>query len=516
MDAKQKRDELRFRAQTDLFFLGRNVLGYDFVERVHRPVCDFFVHKDPRRDLAEQDAVKERMLLDPRGHFKTTIDACDIIQWIICFPDIRINIMSGKQDNAEAMLREVGDAFVVNEKLRTLFPEHAVPEGKVKDWLTTTEFITPARKRTRLKEPTISISSLDSVKASKHYDIIKCDDLVHEGNVGTREQIQKTITGFNYTTQLLEPFGYRDRIGTRYDNSDLYGWTIEQVGEEQVEAGKIKIPFGWVYLDNAMRIFCRRAWENAEDNQKVLLFPERFTVEWLEAQRKADEYIFNCQYLNDPTPTDAKTFTEELILKRTIPFAHIPRSGRLFQTWDLGFSNNAWSDYSVCATGLFDPMGRLFIIDLDVGRYSPYELAMHVILNYLKWRPARVGIEKAAGSPLLEPSLMLLGQQYRIVLPLDWIPVKNGKGIKEEHIGALHPLLETEKLFFSAALPHFEDLKKQFKFFPRYKHDDIPDAISMLLNYRTVVDVVSYETDVEMGGVAVSPHCYDIGAGLVG
>lgn len=513
-----KRDELRFRAQTDLFFLGRNVLGYDLVERVHRPVCDFFVRKDPRRSLAEQDSVKERVLLDPRGHFKTTIDACDIIQWIIAFPDIRLSIMSGKQDNAEAMLHEVGAAFAYNQRLRQLFPEYAIPEGKEKEWWTTTELISPARKRVHLKEPTVSISSIDTAKASKHFDVIKGDDLVHEGNIGTKEQIQKTIVGFNYTTPLLEPFGYRDLIGTRYDNSDLYGWKMEQIGEDVIHASRVSIPFGWMYRDDKVALFCRQVWrKTGQEPPLELLFPERFTIEWLETQRKADPYIFNCQYLNDPTPPESKTFSDELLQKHTIPDAHIPRNGRIFQVWDLGFSNNEWADFSVCVTGTYDSQGRLFIIDLDCGRYSPYELAIRVIINYLKWRPARLGIEKAAGSALLEPALQMLAVQNHIILPLDWIPVKNGKGIKQDRIGSLHPLFETHKLYLASSLSHMDELKKQFKYFPHFKHDDIPDAISLLLTYRTMIDVIPNAADVEMGGIQVMmDDAYGIGGGLVG
>lgn len=516
---KDKRAELRHRAQTDLFFLGKNVLGYDLVERVHKPVCDFFVHKDPRRSIAEQDNVKERLLLDPRLHFKTTIDACDIIQWIICFPDIRILLMSGKEDNAKDMLHEVGAAFAYNRRLRELFPEFALPEGKEREWWTSEQFLSPARKNVRLRQPTVFISTIESAKASKHCDVAKLDDVVHEKNVGNREMIESTIQGYKYVVPLVEPFGYRDLIGTRYDYSDLYGWWMEQTGEDIIASGKTDIPFGWTYRDERVAIFCRQVWRKTGQQPPLeLLFPERMTVNWLDQQAKADPYIFSCQYLNDPTPVESKTFTEDLILSHTIPYAHIPKTGAVFQTWDLGFSNHEWSDFSVCATGKYDSRGRLFIIDLDVGRYSPYELAMRVFINYMKWHPNRVGIEKAGGSALLEPALQMLAAQNHVILPLDWIPVKTGKGIKQDRIGSLHPLFEANNLFLAASIPHREELTKQFKFFPRFKHDDIPDAIALLLTYRSAVDILTPDDSVEMGGITVSTEYgfAGIGGGLVG
>lgn len=522
--------ELRWRARTDLFFLAHSVLGHDkMVERVHRPVCEFFAHKDPNKPLEEQESIHERLLLDPRGHFKTTLDVADIVQWILCFPDIRILIMTGTRELATRMMLEVQNAFQNNERMRTLFPEFCV-DSRAK--LPAEEFTSPARKKF-YREPTVAISTIDSVKAGSHYDVIKCDDLVHENNIGTAEQLEKTTVAYNYVLKLLEPFGYIDVIGTRYDYSDHYGWMIDRIGEERLKQKRVEIPFGWYYEgsidppeevgedeERLIKVFCRQCWIPQQDGKHLLLFPERMRLGWLKGQQRDNPYLFSCQYLNDPTIGERKTFTEDLLLSHTIPHAHIPRIGRVFQTWDLGFSQKSFADFSVCATGLFDGTGRLFILDLDVGRYSPHELAMQILVNYLKWRPSRVGIEEAAGSPLLAPALEMLAAKHHVLLPVDWIKVRMTKGAKEERIGSLHPLLEHHQLFFSAAIPqqHVEELKKQFIRFPRYKHDDIPDAISLLLNYRDMVDVEinDFTNPVEIVGAQVVPGCEGLGAGLVG
>jgi len=119
---REKIKEERLRARTNLFYLSTNVLGYDLVPDVHEQVCDFFVHKDPSKGVYEQDTVRARLLLDPRGHFKTTIDICDTIQWLLCFPDIRILMMSGTLDLAKEILTIVRNHFMYNTRLRELFP----------------------------------------------------------------------------------------------------------------------------------------------------------------------------------------------------------------------------------------------------------------------------------------------------------------------------------------------------------------------------------------------------------
>ena len=519
MDLKQ---QLKRKAQTDLYWLAKEILGYDLIERVHRPVCDLFVHKDPEKSLAEQDTIKERLLLDPRGHFKTTLDIADCIQWMLNFPNIRINLMTGKEDLAVRMNYELQSHFISNDKLRELFPEFCLESGTR---ISNFEFWCPARTNTHLREPSISISSMKAVNTGPHYDVIKVDDTVHEGNVGTTDQCQKIIDSFGYTDYIIEPYGYRDRIGTRYDYSDLYGWTLDEIGDK-IEACKQPIPFGYCYEDKEIKVLCRQVWICGHDpnvkcldapDTHVLLFPERFNEARLFQSLRKHPYQFNCQMLNSPTPTEKPVFTVEAIVSHTIPVENIPRTPkRLFQVWDLGYSKQSYADFSVCATGAFDSTGRLFIYDLDVGRYSPQELIQRIFVNMMLWRPARLGIEESAGVPMLDPALQMYSSKWGIYLPVDYLKVSREKGAKEKRISALHPLLNKGMIYFKSGLNHFNELTKQFTRFPRTKRDDIPDAISLMVqHYRDSVDVYPTERTPEPTPVSIS-GCEMIGAGLIG
>src|SRR5882762_6911765 len=84
---KEELAKLRYRARTDLYWLAKDILGMDALnERVHRPICETFVQKKPGKPLWEQSEIKERLILAPRGHFKTSLDEADIIQWILLDP----------------------------------------------------------------------------------------------------------------------------------------------------------------------------------------------------------------------------------------------------------------------------------------------------------------------------------------------------------------------------------------------------------------------------------------------
>ena len=507
---EQKRQDWRRRAQTDLYWLAKDILGYDLVPHVHKPVCDLFIHKDPSRPFADQDDVKQRLLLDPRGHFKTTLDICDIIQWILCFPDTRILVMSGTRELAQRMNKEIKYHFQYNQLFRELFPEHC-PKKKVGDFGTADGMTTLARTHLRLREPTVSISTIDSVKAGSHYDIIKCDDLVNETNVATKDQIEKTIQAFHYTTPILEPHGYRDVIGTRYDFSDLYGHILDSD------------PDSW-------RVHMRPAWRKTKltgaEVEYDILFPERFTLEKLKTIQKENPYLFNCQYLNNPIPGESHQFPEKLMRDHFMPFAGMPKPDkdkdldfRTFVCWDLGFSTGVRADYTVGAVGAFDWEGRLFILDIVRGRYLPHELVNAIIATTRKYKPVFIGIEEAGGSRLLLPALEAKARELRIHLPIQWLRLNYKKNSKEARIGALEGLLRQNKLYFINGMEHQDALIEEFARFPKFVHDDIPDAIAMLVeNYRSKVEIPYRDEEIEVTGVpstswALGP---ELGAGLIG
>ena len=89
------------------------LLGYsEITERTHREVCQFFVQKDPSianfREFAEADTDQhDRLLWLPRGGFKSSLNIVDCVQYIVCWPDIRLNIMPDGIGEAVAILHPV-------------------------------------------------------------------------------------------------------------------------------------------------------------------------------------------------------------------------------------------------------------------------------------------------------------------------------------------------------------------------------------------------------------------------
>src|SRR6185369_6284684 len=129
------------------------------VHNTHEEICnDFFVRKDPTvatfKDFANTYIdKKERLLLVPRGGFKSSIDMADCVQWVICFPEVTILVLTGVLDLARDFVAEIKSHFTLAEGgnapvglfvskknlqprlmpdgssslFQVLFPEHCIP-----------------------------------------------------------------------------------------------------------------------------------------------------------------------------------------------------------------------------------------------------------------------------------------------------------------------------------------------------------------------------------------------------
>src|ERR1035441_567497 len=112
----------RFAAQTNLYFLCHLLEKYNQTTVFsHEEICNsFFVRKDPTFITFEQFAnqytdLKERLLLVPRGGFKSSIDMADCVQWIICFPEVTILVLTGVLSLANDFVGEIKGHFTLEE-----------------------------------------------------------------------------------------------------------------------------------------------------------------------------------------------------------------------------------------------------------------------------------------------------------------------------------------------------------------------------------------------------------------
>lgn len=539
--------EGRRRARQNLFFLARyfcwetnpESVGRTFAENkiceaVHRRVCDMYVKKDWTRSIAEQDTIsKERMILYPRGSFKSTIDVLDTVQWILNFPEIRILFLTAADDLAVGFVDETKGHFVERlaepSLLNLFFPEFCLSE---KDMAKETafEFTCPIwrRKQIRRKEATVTASSIASTLSGPHFEVVKPDDAVSNRNSESEEQCVKITKRINTSIRkMLRPFGYFEANGTRYADEDYYGDVLEKnVGELIKTSGPC-----WEIVENqrtGLKILIGRAivikaevaaqlekegkpitYKEAGEEGCDLLFPDVLTYSFLMQEYARDEVSFEGQYNNNPRPATNTPFTHALLLKATVTFEEMPFRGPTSQTWDFAFSQKKGRDYSTGSCAIWNEKGTAFINDLVRGRFNHNDLAKAVVEFARKWHPFVIGIEDAAGSKFLEHAILAEAQKTNdpqviaVCSRIDWVTPDNQKDAKKMRMAALHPWLVNDRLKFASHLQHLNPLYSEFeRCLTSHHHDDIPDVISRQTKYAPSMQQLIEKSDIQTWSVA--------------
>ena len=489
--------ETRQLARTSLLVLC-NILGYKDVSRkVHGEILDHLQHFkggtdhvdergqcrfEPKIPLWELQGSRNTLILFPRGHLKSSIiTIAHTIQWILNYPDIRILISTATGDQVKKFLTEIKGHFQFNAMFRKVFPDYCPPAKKAGDWGSQEEFTVPNRQIHR-KEPTVSTCSVGKVIAGAHYEVIKNSDLVDKENVKTPNQIADVISHFGYLNPLLERsevaphHGWFDVEGTRYDFGDLYGKLID----------------GGTY-STLIR---------PRDDQETV-WPERFPVEELKRiEKEVGSYIYSCQMRNKPIPPegglcDAKDI---VFLSRSILSEIMPRL-RLHCTIDLHGLEPAKNDndYTVLTLGGFDGDGRLYVVDIRRGRFTPDQVIWHVFDIHQRW-PQCIDfkIEKDAHARVLLPFLQREASKRQRFPTM--VPIKRDTHVsKQQRIRGLQPWFKAGIIRFADDLGCKTDLILEVMQFPSQSsgvHDDILDTLADMMqsqepDHPVTVDVIA-------------------------
>jgi phage terminase large subunit-like protein len=522
----------RFLAQTNLYFLCKLLEKYSQTTIfTHERICNwFFTPKDPTFNTFEEFAnqytdLKDKMLLVPRGGFKSSIDIADCVQWIIAFPAISILILTGVFNLAKDFVGELREHFTLEESgevdskdkpiyqvrkimdrasgewsdslFQVLFPEHCIgpDEGN------SLEFQTPASASDG-REPSVRAASIEQALSGMHFGVLKLDDVVTNENSLTVDRLNKINKQISINRAMLHPFGFMDVIGTWYDEHDYYGITIkqeEQFAQEQgmldsiqgsVESGRFE---SGVYV----KVYLRAAWwptEEAKKKGKIpsemtksdmeLWFPERLPYEFLLRESKKDAAGFAIKYLNNPREIHKVKFPRELLVRRTIPHNQLPPQGIIVTTVDTAYSTKSWADYTVIMTALIFG-GRFYIVNMTRGRFNEYELPAVIAATAFKWKPKRIAIEDSVGVKWMGRELRREMDKLQISVPVEYVSLGLGSKSKSKQLKAkpVLRLLGDERMFFLNSCDGLQEIYTELEKFTGTSdddHDDIVSALSLL------------------------------------
>lgn len=455
---------LRRKAKTDLFFLSYGILGYNKLsENLHGHLCSWVIRNR---------AARFRMLLLPRGHYKSTVftisDSIRIVlpddvgdqPWPECLgTNCRLLIGHETLEQASKFLISVTAHFTSNTLLMGLFPE-CVPSIR-HHRINKHELELP---RSEIwSEPTIDTMGVGGKSQGRHYNYLKLDDLIGDKARDSKAEMETAKEWFDNIQSFFSEFT-RDKLdlaGTRWSQTDLYKHIMDNYGP-------------------AMLKYIRPAEEyNPETGNIEPIFPEAFTTEAFTIIKR-NKKIWSAQYANNPEEFDT-TFDSSWLR-----FYEWHPSGRmvLFAGEDKYITHPQECDINI----LFDPAmsgksgilvtaqnaaGDIYIIEAIKEELAPPAACDLIFKLVQKWRPRIVAIEEVLFSGLFkhwfEAEMRLRGIRFFIQ------PVKTAGKAKEARVRGITNYFAAGKIIF-----HQDqlDLIQEFKEFGSTEDYHMLDALA--------------------------------------
>lgn len=452
---------LRLRAENDLYFMAKGILGMkDLYPPLHRPFCQFVEQ--------EGEDFSRKMELMPRSTLKSSIGTvANNIRRAVKNPEVRVLIANEVYENASDFMSEIQGHFEKNPRLRMLWPG-VVPEkfaGAGVNW--SSKGATVVRKGI-YKEPTWFPIGVGGAVTSKHFTHIDCDDLIGLKAFDSPAEMLAAIRwNRNIEPLSIDSEGESATVitwrGTRWAGNDLYA------DVERIYGEKLKVYHQGCYTADGKSVF-----------------PKKLSLEFLERIASNEPDRFAAQYLNDPASSAVLDFEYHKVMSFTMDTqrwcrwrmdgedhetnAHM--MDRVMTVDPNGGKKTAKDEFAVGVVGA-DALGNVFSLEDWGGRPNPDEACQVIKDMYLKWRPRVVGVEETSSQNWIWIIEKFFADQ-KIGVRIEQLKPNNQ--VKEERIRTcLQPLIAYKKLFVPSTQTV---LRGQIKNFPGTSLDDRIDRLA--------------------------------------
>lgn len=480
----EAREEILSKALKSFRFFVTEVMGFNEDGPIN------FCHPayDPFFEATTKWLTMDGMGQASRGTGKSTLWTQLYGLWLgLKNPNRRICVSSAKYENACDMVNVIRRWMMFHSGLREIFGPYGFlpPEGK-KDWGRMDRLDFPLRTA-NFMEGTIEARGADQQITSRHYDLMIGDDLVNEQTSNTKEQIEATKKWWSSVRGLMvrNPAGQEPRrilIGTRWDDSDLYGAELERI-EEAKQKG-VKVSYWFTCLPALYDIHgkiedanCRFPHLNAEVLNGILYGPGGMTAT-----------LFSGQYLLDPIPDGIAMIKEAYLRDNFYNITDIMEEQKNGEwkfkpgfevaiTCDLAIGQLGHNDRTAILVSATDPRGHIYIIDEWAGKVEP-SVGRDILAAFVKkYEPDWMGTEPGQLRLMYESVFREWNKDHPkgpMLLFRD-IETGGGKGSKNDRCLSIQPYARDGKIHI---LKSQTELFLELCRYPKYKYDDRVDALA--------------------------------------
>lgn len=214
-----------------------------------------------------------------------------------------------------------------------------------------------------------------------------------------------------------------------------------------------------------------------QETSETALWPERFPVEWLKAQRLAiGEREFAALYQQQPYVLGGNLIKENWFQRYKAD--EVPPFAALALSADTAFKAKASNDYSVFSLGGITESGDIYVLRVWREKMEFPELKRRIVALHAanRGRGLRgVWIEDAASGQALIQEL----KRDTGVPVMPWKPGANDKVARANFVT---PLIEAGRVFIPEEADWLEPWMDEVVAFPNAKHDDQVDSLVILLD----------------------------------
>jgi len=460
---------MRENAKSSLYYLAHLLEFHKLYPPLHLPLSQEISRITPEE--------KDKLILLPRGTYKTTLGSICFIIWlliqdnvpIINMPGREIRILLAKETStlAERDLASIESILESNTLFQTLFPD-LVPAPNERNRWNKQEML--VKRSSPWPEATVTTIGVGGASQGNHYDLVIYDDIIGDNAKDSQTIMDKTIEWFDYSRSLVvSPVTSITRVyGTRWKKTDVYQHIMDNYKN--------------------FKVYTREIIENGKS-----IFPTVYPVEVLDQMRERNPVHYYSQYCNNPIDPGRCEFRPEWIKKfefqrgkndeLLIKFEDDPlpldiRNFDIVGAYDPSVDESSKASRRAIVYTAMDDKQRVAILDCYASR-DPVDAVLDKIFTmFHRWHPRKFSIESVALSRIYIDLVQKEAQIRNTWISAHPFKVSSRQSKDSRIRDAIQQVAAEGRLY---CLPSYRDLYQEFIEFPNSRTKDLLDALSMCI-----------------------------------
>lgn len=428
----------------------------------------------------------------PRGHAKSTAVTHAYVLASVLFRERSfVMIVSGTEDQSIQFLGDIKKEIIDNENIRELFGVARI----IKD--AETKVIVEMDDGHQFQ--IIAKGSGQKVRGTKwknkRPDLIVCDDLEEDEQVMNQERRLKFRRWFfGALVPCLSKKGVIRVVGTILHMDSL----LERLMPKEDRKSGVKLcktPLK-EYTTEKNPPWKAIRYKAHNSDFAHILWPEMWPQERLEQVRA--EYVqqgmpdgYSQEYLNCPIDASVAFFRKDDLKEMTEE--DFEKNLRYYAAIDFAISEKSTADYTVIIVAGVDDEGKIYIVEVDRGRWDAREIIDEMFYIQKKYSPelftAEDGMIRKSIGPFLDEAML----KRNIFININ---PKTPDRDKVSRARSIQGRLRLGTVKFDTEAFWYPELQQELITFPRGAHDDQVDALAWI--GLTLDSIIEAETQDEL------------------